>query len=394
MNITVNGLDALAGLINEPEQGPWTGWIQVDDEDGAITGPVTIVAGTETFVGTALPGRSRVESGRWIADLVGGANGLQTVLPAKFYDKPTAGTVIADIMTECGEVFDAVNSDPSITTYLMPKWMRARGEARLALQAIALELGAVWRIARSGLVVMVLEDSWLPIEGDYVETDRDPSRATVTIAPDEAPEARPGVTVGSDRVVTAQTVFDGGSLRQILQAHDGTENAQDQATIMADLARRANELAVVYSRWYPAKVIAQDADGTLQILPDDERMRGNGLTGIPLLLGVPGLRATIPPGQQVRLAFEDANPTKPFAALCDQGSPLLELTLEASTQITMVGPLMLYGSATAAYSHVLGDVLQQLLSALTVPTSMGPSGTPINAAQFVQFLSQKHKLDG
>lgn len=42
---------------------------------------------------------------------------------------------------------------------------------------------------------------------------------------------------------------------------------------------------------------------------------------------------------------------------------------------------------------VLGDALKTWLQALTVPTAMGPSGTPINAAQIDTFLSTLHKLD-
>ena len=39
----------------------------------------------------------------------------------------------------------------------------------------------------------------------------------------------------------------------------------------------------------------------------------------------------------------------------------------------------------------LGDLLVSAIKALTVPTAMGPSGTPINAPQFEQVLS-KHKV--
>jgi phage gp45-like len=39
----------------------------------------------------------------------------------------------------------------------------------------------------------------------------------------------------------------------------------------------------------------------------------------------------------------------------------------------------------------LGDLLVAQIKALTVPTAMGPSGTPINAAAFDQVLSQ-HKV--
>lgn len=39
----------------------------------------------------------------------------------------------------------------------------------------------------------------------------------------------------------------------------------------------------------------------------------------------------------------------------------------------------------------LGDLLVDLIGQITVPTAMGPSGTPINAAAFAQALS-RHKV--
>lgn len=49
------------------------------------------------------------------------------------------------------------------------------------------------------------------------------------------------------------------------------------------------------------------------------------------------------------------------------------------------------GAEASDQRHVLGDLLVSLIEKLTVPTAMGPSGTPINAAAFKQALS-KHKV--
>jgi hypothetical protein len=51
------------------------------------------------------------------------------------------------------------------------------------------------------------------------------------------------------------------------------------------------------------------------------------------------------------------------------------------------------GAEGATQPDVLGTTLKSVLEALTVPTAMGPSGTPINAASFPTFLSAKHKID-
>lgn len=45
--------------------------------------------------------------------------------------------------------------------------------------------------------------------------------------------------------------------------------------------------------------------------------------------------------------------------------------------------------ADASDQHlVLGDLLVEILGQLTVPTAMGPSGTPINAVRFNELLSK------
>jgi hypothetical protein len=49
------------------------------------------------------------------------------------------------------------------------------------------------------------------------------------------------------------------------------------------------------------------------------------------------------------------------------------------------------GAKDSAQHIPLGDLLIAQIKALTVPTAMGPSGTPINAAAFDQVLS-KHKI--
>lgn len=51
------------------------------------------------------------------------------------------------------------------------------------------------------------------------------------------------------------------------------------------------------------------------------------------------------------------------------------------------------GDAAGVQPVVLGTFLKACLDALTVPTAMGPSGTPINAATFSTFLSANHKVD-
>jgi hypothetical protein len=137
---------------------------------------------------------------------------------------------------------------------------------------------------------------------------------------------------------------------------------------------------------YPAKVVAQDALGELSVIPDDPTVAGQGgMTKVPMRHGIPGLIVTIVPGSRCRVFFEDGDPSKPAAALWPDGSTVDSVSLTCTSSML--------GSSTATEPYVLGQQLLTILGALTVPTAMGPSGTPINAATFPGFQSAKHKID-
>jgi hypothetical protein len=76
----------------------------------------------------------------------------------------------------------------------------------------------------------------------------------------------------------------------------------------------------LYHAQYICTVQSQDADGNLDLLPDDERIRGTGLSRVPIRHGIPGVTVRVLPGSRVTLAFEAGDPSRPFAALWDPGA--------------------------------------------------------------------------
>ncbi len=76
-----------------------------------------------------------------------------------------------------------------------------------------------------------------------------------------------------------------------------------------------------YHQMYPCEVQGQSADATtLDLLPDDEEIRGTGLSGVPLRHGLPGITVRVPRGARVRLGFAAGDPTRPYAALWEPGT--------------------------------------------------------------------------
>lgn len=74
-----------------------------------------------------------------------------------------------------------------------------------------------------------------------------------------------------------------------------------------------------YLRTYEAVVERQAADGSLDLMPDDDAVRGNGLQGVPIYHGLPGVTVRVKQGARVTLQFVGGDPSKPFASLWRSG---------------------------------------------------------------------------
>lgn len=132
---------------------------------------------------------------------------------------------------------------------------------------------------------------------------------------------------------------------------------------------------VDYLALYPAKVVAQNSDGTLELTPDDSRVPG--LSKVPVRYGLPGVQAKVAAGARVLLGFSGGDPGAPVATLWEPGS-LNDLTVAASSSI-------LLGSATASQAAIKGtdfaNALTTLLTALsTYATGIQAVADPTNAA--------------
>lgn len=76
------------------------------------------------------------------------------------------------------------------------------------------------------------------------------------------------------------------------------------------------------TRWhkvYPCTVEGQSGN-TLDLRPDDESIRGTGLSAVPIRHGLPGVEVRVPRGARVLLGWEAGDPRRPYAALWEPGS--------------------------------------------------------------------------
>jgi len=89
--------------------------------------------------------------------------------------------------------------------------------------------------------------------------------------------------------------------------------------LVSDLVEHFVGARVDYMALYPCTVAGQSGN-ELELIPDDERMRGFGLSGITLRAGLPGFLATVPVGARCLLGFDAGDPKRPYAALWDEGA--------------------------------------------------------------------------
>jgi hypothetical protein len=75
-----------------------------------------------------------------------------------------------------------------------------------------------------------------------------------------------------------------------------------------------------FHKLYPCTVERQDANGLLELTPDDEEIRGTGLAAVPIRHGLPGFTVKVKSGARLLLGFEAGDRKRPYAALWEPGA--------------------------------------------------------------------------
>jgi hypothetical protein len=347
---TLNGLPLLLATVRSARIGPWIAEVEFRSED-AVTGAVTLEIEGATLSGY-LPVSTEKSPARYAGAVVGGAGGLDTQLAAKQYVAPTVELVLSDIARKAGESLSAT-IESSLLSRSLTTWQRAAGTAKQAVAAMANSLGVSWRILTDGTLWLGAE-TWPEVDPEHRLLDDDQATGTVTTS--LLPSLQPGQT------------FRG--LRLELVTHTiGTKEGRTEASKTSPAAAirsllSGTEQRIQYSRPYSARVVAQNADGTLQVRPDDPVFQGSGVDKVRIRLGVPGT-CTVPKGAHVVLRFDGGDPQQPIATGFHDGS-LTMLLLGAGTDFV------------ALAAKVADELTAQKTwdDAHVHPTGFGPSGAP------------------
>lgn len=327
--ITINGLAALTAEITVPRIGVWHADVSLvrPGEVDALSGPVVLEMASTTWRGTVR--RSGENKGVVTVRIVGGADGLSTEIAAKAYQGVPVRMVVEELLGEVGEVL-ASASDAAILGGVLQQWSRSSGGAGRALAAVLEAVGAkTWRMLPDG-TLWIGNDAWTPSAlEDYQYIENAAGAGAIEIIAWD-PVVFPG-EVFRDRKVSAVTHrWSSRQLRTRIWFEDD-DGVGEQDRIKAGLAAfvRAQFPRLDHFAAYWSRVVSQNGDGTLELIPDDPRIPGR--SNVPIRYGVPGVKATVSPGARVLLEFAGGDPSKPFATVWESAA-VTEIVVASGTK--------------------------------------------------------------
>jgi len=277
----------------------------------------------------------------------------------------TLAAVLAEIALGASQPVAAASLD--LTGYQVANWQRAAGAASYAVQDIADELGVPWRITRAG-ELRLGQASFAELDSSQIEIVSDPIVGSVVYAPDADPVIQPGVTIDGKPVSYVSTLLDSNKLRQEVyfddstSAIDGRIKGSLQAIIESVVGRR-----LAYHALWPATVAAQ-LSGQLELIPDDEQMKGLGLGNIRIRHGEPGYTTEVPPGSRCLIGFEAGDPKRPYVAQWLANTSVTSIAFEGGTRnIARTNDTTSQGALTVSQPIPLGPVLFSYLDGIGGP---------------------------
>lgn len=364
MAATVNGIAIQEMTLRLTLSGAWEATLTADTTDATkIHGAATISLDGVNFIGTAAAEADA--GGKTTARVVAGADGLGTELTPQSYTATTVRVVLADILRECGETLSS-GADSATLGRTIEGWVRLRQTGKDAIKKLVEFIGGIsWRAMPDGSIWLGPE-TWPEVTPDYVLVEETPTDSAVSVA-SESLGVLPGQTFRGSRINEAEYRLTGGSLR--LMAKTG-ETRSELAKVLGGLIK--GETQTDYFALYPARVVGQNADGTIEVKCDSPKMPG--MSKLPIRHGLCGVTAIeVQTGARVLVGFEGAEPSKPYAALWSGDDKM--------TRTRITGVLEVGGDGAVALADPItswaGDVTTAILAIAALLNAPGPvSGAP------------------
>jgi hypothetical protein len=381
--VTVNGRPAYWAELRIPRIGAWDADVNVPrDGDVEVTGPVEIAIGSLVWKGTAR--RSGENKGTLHVRVVGGAGGLSRALEPRAYQGVPVRIPLLDLLADAGERLSPT-ADAGVLGVVLPKWNRSAGPAGIALASLLQASGASWRVLPDGSVWVGRERWEASSLVDYTYIEQAPNAGSLEIVTVE-PAVFPGEVFEGRRVSVVTHRFEGRRIRTRILWEEDAQQDRLKSSLLGVI--RSAFPQIDFLARYPARVVAQNADGSLELIPDDARIAA--VSKVPIRYGVPGVKATVAPGARVLLGFAGGDPAKPQAELWESAS-LLKLEVLGAEVIVGTGATQPAALATALRTEL--DALWTAITAHThVVTGTLPTGPVAAVAGVATYASTKQTI--
>lgn len=321
--LLANGAPVISARLQFPRVGVWHAQVDIDaDAADDFLGSFELDAGDfGLFVGTTKPKDVDHFAGRVRAKVTGGAGGFGTPCPPKFYRQMDAATVLKDALAVGGE---KLAPDSTGIGSQFPFWTRHESSVGEAFEEAVAALDAVWRVLDDG-TVWVGTETWPDAEVlDEAEIlEENPAERTAILS--DAESIRPGTTYGGRHIGRVEIHIEPEQTRTQVWFQDQDSEGDPVRAALTKIVRQMTR-TIDFLAMYPAKVVSQNGDGTLELKPTSDRMPG--MSRIPIRYGVPGVRAKVKRDSYVALEFEQGSPSRPVATVWDRES-VAELTIKA-----------------------------------------------------------------
>ena len=318
-----NEYDVMSGDLFFPYIGNFSAHLLLSNADVAPTGKVRLVWLKSEFVCYVL--KSGINDGRVSCLLVGGNGGLwQSVVP-KMYDYTIRVSLpLTETLSSAGESLSSLSTQ-SVISQQLTSWPRTQGRCDEQISLLADQAGAIWRVRQDGTIFFGT-DSWLPVnEFEYDLQWRDPTWSSATIISQsigilpgqsfpKKDESFPGKKVAAAQYEITEEM----THATFWFADDNGVEIDDQLHAgLAVFVKQTMRYVDFYAE-YPARVVLQRNDGTLDVIPDSRRLPP--ITSVPVRVPVPGTKIKVNPEDRVTVLFEGGDPTKYSAQLYPSGN--------------------------------------------------------------------------
>lgn len=130
------------------------------------------------------------------------------------------------------------------------------------------------------------------------------------------------------------------------------------------VGRRLDHLAL-----YPARVVSQRSDGSLDLVPDDPR--APSCQGVPYV-SLPGVRLVVPAGTRVLLGYAGGDPSQPRAVMWELGDVTRLVVADGTHPAARQGHAVSASTSMAAWISAVSTFINtDTPGTVTPPTDFG-----------------------